>query len=469
MNVALINIKQKLPIVDDVKKGVRLDNSIVIPTDIAYCASVLREEGFAPFIVDANTERLSDEQVIERLKEKNPKMIVINSTMIDRWLCPFLNIDAPVRTSLALKKSFPESKIVIIGPHGTYTPEWVLKKGNGNIDFVIINEPEETLRELSHAIEKNKKINGIKGLAFKEKEKTIITLPRSRIINLDSLPMPAYDLLPMGKFKGGVIVSSRGCPFQCTFCTQGVQKGAWLFRTPKNVVDEIQVLVEKYGFKHIYFQDLEFTVHNKRVIEICDEIIKRKLKFKWRCSGRFTDIREKEFLSKMKEAGCYAINLGLESGSKKILELCNKKISLDDVPQVAEWCKETGIHLDNYLICALPGETKETLKESIAFMAKHNLGMGGGNLPIPYPGTALYEMAKKQGLDVSWENLGNIAGTVGTDILKELPPEELYKFITITHFKEKYSKLFYINPVFWIEQSGFLKDAFKRKLGFYSK
>jgi radical SAM superfamily enzyme YgiQ (UPF0313 family) len=248
-----------------------------------------------------------------------------------------------------------------------------------------------------------------------------------------------------------------------------VQEGAWFSRSPKNVVDEIEILVNKYGFRHLYFQDLEFTVNNQRVIEICDEIIARGLKFKWRCSGRFTDFRQKGLLAKMHEAGMYAINLGLESGSKTIIENCNKKLELDIVPLVAKWCKELGIVLDTYLICGLPGETRETLRESIAFMAKHDLGMGGGSLAIPYPGTALYLQAKQEGFDVSWENIGKIAGKVGTKLLDEMDEEQLYRFITITYFREKYSGLFFVNPLFWVEQRDFLFNALKKMAGFYAK
>ena len=462
IEIVFINTKQKMPLVDNIKRGVRINNCIVPPLELAYCASLLKEHGINSRIIDANTERFSNEEIITKLETYSPKLIVINSTMIDRWLCPYLNIDAPLSLSESIKKNFPYSKIAIIGPHGTNTPNWVLRKAKGNIDIVVKGEPEITVTELSEAIIKGNSINEIPGLAFYKEGKFFFSGERERMSKLDELPFPYYDKLPMHKFESGLIVSSRGCPHRCTFCTRGLQEGIYRWRSAKNVVDEMELLEKKYNMKRIYFQDLEFTVNKNRTLEICKEIKERGLSIKWGCSGRFDDIKEKSILEELKSANMTLINFGLESGSETMIKNCNKKLELNHVVVVSKWCKEIGIKMNTYLICAMPGETKETLDESIRFIAKHDLGMGGGNLPIPYPGTELHAQAIREGFNVDWNNLGNIAGKIGTDILKEITEEELYKFITITYFKEKYSKFFYLNPVFWIQQKGFILDYFKK-------
>lgn len=174
------------------------------------------------------------------------------------------------------------------------------------------------------------------------------------------------------------------------------------------------MLYKKYEVKHFGFCDWEFTLQKERVLEICKEMINRKLKMTWTCNARFTDIDE-ELLKEMSKAGCIEIKFGFESGSKEIIRISKKGINLDKVPEIIKLCKKYKIKPFLYGIIAMPGETMKTLKESISYSAKHGTGKGGGKIVIPYPGTELHAMAEKEfGKTITWDDLPKIAGHVGT-------------------------------------------------------
>ncbi len=448
MKILFINVKRPLGPVDKIKKGVVLNNSIFAPLDLAYPAALLRDNGFEVSIIDANTKRLSDEEVLNKTVEFNPKIIVLNTTQMDRWQCAFLTIDSTVLIAEKLKKVV-DSKILIIGPHNSVTPEWTLSKSKA-FDYAICGEPDFTILEMAKRIKARKDTNTVAGIAYIDKGRVIVTPPRSPVENLDLLPMPAYDLLPMNLYPYALLFSSRGCPFKCVFCLQTMFTPFARVHSIKRVIDEMELLEKKYGFSRCYFQDQEFMIDNKRVYEICAQIKKRKLNIKWACNARFDDVRDENILNEMKSANCELINFGLETASEKVIKAANKNLSLEKVVRVTKMLRKINLNFSTYMIIALPGETKETITESINFLVKHDLGIGGGNLPIPYPGTPLYEQAKKEGLNPTWENIGKLAGKVGTKIISEVGGEEnLYRFVWINYFKARYGEYYYFNPSFW--------------------
>jgi anaerobic magnesium-protoporphyrin IX monomethyl ester cyclase len=447
MNVLFINVKRPLGPVNKVKKGVVLNNSISIPQDLLYPATILQKNKFKVKIIDANTKRLSDGEVVLRAKRFKPKLVIVNTTQMDRWQCPFLTINETIAIAEKITAEI-SAKVVVIGPHGSVTPEWVLEKSNA-FDFVVRDEPEFTLLELAQKINSKKPFATVKGISYKKGTKIVNNKRRELIHDLDKLPMPAYNLLPLKLYPYALTFSSRGCPFKCVFCFQNMYGPTFRANSPKRVVNEMQLL-EKLGFEKIYFQDLEFAIDNKRVFAICEEILKRKLKIKWHCNARFDDMNDEKMLAKMKEANCILINFGLETASKEVMKASNKKLSLDKVESVVTILRKIKLDFATYMLLALPGETKKSIRETVRFMVKNNIGMGGGSLPIPYPGTVLFFKAQQQGLKPTWENIGSLAGKVNTNILHKVGGEKnLYAFVWKTFFEEKYGKTYYLKPAFW--------------------
>ncbi|MCJ7792455.1 MAG: B12-binding domain-containing radical SAM protein [Candidatus Marinimicrobia bacterium] len=419
------------------------------PLDLALAAAVLAKEKLEVKIIDANLERFSHQKVARKVAQEKPKLVVINTASLDRWECPLPTIKEPRRLAAEIKKVFPQALLVVIGPHGTTTPDWLLQQCP-QIDLLVRGEPEFTLQEISQNLpltEKAKK--KILGISYFQQGKIVHQPPRPYLEKLDTLPMPAYHLLPMKKygpmsdhfggdhFEGAthpfsIILTSRGCPGLCLFCYKNMyqDKKSFRFRSPKKVVDEIELLIKKFGVRAIYLQDLSFCIDPKRVLAICQEINQRKLKFTWGCEARFDSVNP-QTLQAMKKAGCAFINFGLESGSEKILFLCQKNIPLKVIEKAVADCRQTQIAVGCFKLTGLPGETRKTFITTLEYMVKNKIFIPYPfplSLPIPYPSTKLHQIAEKQfGQKITWENAPDCAGRVGTDFFKKVTLEEIQR------------------------------------------
>lgn len=228
---------------------------------------------------------------------------------------------------------------------------------------------------------------------------------RGYIEDLDSLPFPARHLLPMDKYKilGRKltvihVISSRGCPFQCTFCSSSALCGKrFRARSVENILDEIEEAAEKYKTRHIEFIDDTFTLNRRRIVEFCEEVKKRGLDISWCCSSRVDTIDE-DLMKKMKEAGCFIIFFGVESASQRTLDLIGKGITVDRAVKAINWAKKAGIEVLASFVIGFPWETRRDMKETIRFAVKLKPDFAEFSVATPYPGTALYEMAEKEGL-----------------------------------------------------------------------
>lgn len=231
------------------------------------------------------------------------------------------------------------------------------------------------------------------------------TKPREVIKNLDTLPFPKHELFfNNSKRYSGCLLTSRGCYFSCSFCCLNPEaKRIVRFRSPKNVVDEIEFMVKKFPqMTEIDILDDSFFVDNKRVIEICDEIIRRNIKIDFVCSGRVKPL-SKEMIKKLEQANFRKVMLGLESGDNSILKSCHKGINQDDVVNAFKLFSKSSINLKTFLIIGLPGENIETIRETSRFVKeiqkiKYVSYANFANLLIVYPGTEVYEIAKSKGM-----------------------------------------------------------------------
>jgi len=266
----------------------------------------------------------------------------------------------------------------------------------------VRKEGEITLLELMQNLEAGKNFSDVLGITYRKDGKIVKNADRPYIEDLDSLPFPAHHLWPLARLRkcGKVIfpvMTSRGCTFWCEFCTAVRMFGRrYRTRSPKSVVDELEFLQKNYGAEQFTFYDDTFTVNQTRTAEICDEIIARKLKIEWDCETR-VDMVTKELLQKMKDAGCFAVWYGLESGSQRLLDAMGKGISLTQVMRAFKWTKEVGLMAVVGAILGLPNETKETVWETIKFVERLNPDDVGYYIATPYPGTPMYDSVKEKG------------------------------------------------------------------------
>lgn len=350
-------------------------------------------------VLDAQVENLNyDDNFKKRTKEVNPDIVGI-TTMT------FTLIDV-VKTIKVIKEVEKDlnKKITIIlgGPHPTIFPEETISLSY--VDYVIVGEGEIPFLKLVEALSKNRldELQHIQGLVYQENGKIFNNGMGEFIEKLDELPFPDRTLLPVKKYNsilgGGRIVTtmltSRGCPFQCAFCDRPHLGKKFRARSAQNVVDEMEECLQ-LGIEEILVYDDTFTVDPERVVDICQEIIKRNLKFVWDIRARVDTVNE-EMLKLLKQAGCQRIHFGVEAGTEKILKILNKGITLSQAEKAFVLCKKLGIETLGYFMIGSPQETREDVYETMKFARKINPDYVHITILTPYPGTRLYKSALEE-------------------------------------------------------------------------
>lgn len=293
-----------------------------------------------------------------------------------------------------LKQQNPSTKFILFGHYPTLFPEQVLK--NTRVDFVLIGEPDVNCVELIRALALNESLDKLKGLAFLSEKGELYKDVQERIGDPSSLPRPAYDLLKFNLYSEpfmpkpfALIQTARGCPFQCNFCVKsfGTKLG---LRNAVDILDEIEYLVNQHGVKSIRFIDDTFTAVPTRVAEICSGILNRKLDVSWTCLSRL-DTLNKEMLDLMKASGCVRLNVGVESGSPRMLDIYNKQLDLDQGKEMLLYCSSIGLETLGFFMVGHPDETEEELQMSIDFAKSSKLNFVVVGELIPYAGTKLFD------------------------------------------------------------------------------
>ncbi len=395
------------------------------PLGIAYVAAVL-EKQHKVSIIDSPTEGWRNLEPIDETRYRqglNNKEI---ADRIRRWSPDLVGISIPfsgwskaaLEVASVVKGVDKEITIIADGLHPTARPEDCLS--NPNIDFVVRGESEYTMHELIGALEKGttQELEKIKGIGFIKNGKNVITSPRPEIRDLDSLPFPARHLLPMEEYfvavkenpiRGvirkpwAIMITSRGCPHNCIFCSEHIIMGRnWRKRSPENVVDEIEQLVQDYSIRQIDFYDNNMTLNKKRVENICDLMMKRKLDIEWYVpTGVRADTLDEQLLMKMSASGCKGLRIAPESGVQRVVnDIIKKNLDLKDVEKAIVLAKKVGIKIGIFFIFGLIGETIEDMKETIRFAYKlRQLGADTFHFSVAMPlyGTELYEQAKQGG------------------------------------------------------------------------
>ena len=366
------------------------------PIGICYLAGFLEQHDFNVEILDAEVLNYSLEQTLKHISESNPNIICIS----------IITTTYPNSITLAkkIKERFPAIIIIVGGPHITAVPKQSIE--NECFDVGVVGEGEQTLLEIveEHPDNNWSKIDGV---IYRDNGKIVMTNPRSLMKDLNVLPFLPYHLLPDIRLytmqlhstratPSASIMGSRGCPFQCIYCDKSVFGTKYRTRTPKNIVNEMEHIANNFGAKEIMFHDDNITLDRQHIISICENIIKKNLKVYWACNAR-VDSLDKELLYKMKKARCWMIAVGIESGNQKILDIANKKITLNNVRKTVTLINRIGIKVRGYFMLGLPGETKETIEDTINFALSIPLNTAEFTICTPFPNTYLYNHVSEYG------------------------------------------------------------------------
>ena len=365
-----------------------------IPLGLAYLGAVAEKEGHDITVIDCQAEKLTYEAFRERIRRTPSDVVGVTATT--------LLYKSAMKLIYIAKQEHPQAITMLGGSHGTFWDTNALNE-YPSLDIVVRKEGEITFIELLNKLQAEASLKNVLGITFRSKQDKIVrTEDRPFLKDLDSLPFPAHNLLPLDALKrmGKVLfplITSRGCVFWCDFCSTVRMFGrGYRWRSPKNVVDEMQMIHDNYGTNQFTFYDDAFTVNRERAIKICKELHARKLDLIWDCGTR-VDMVDRELLKTMHDAGCIAVWLGVESGSEVILDAMNKGIKLEQTRQAYKTAHEVGLMTIANVVIGFPGETEQTAKATINFVKELNPDDVGFYVATPYPGTPMYEQVKKNG------------------------------------------------------------------------
>jgi len=400
------------------------------PLGLAMIAAVLEEGGYQVKILDLHALGFSEESLSETISQEKPDVVGITS------FTPTIN--AAIRVAEKVKQSDHNITVVLGGPHGTMLPEETLHNSS-EIDIVVRGEGEQTMLELVRVLEEHSKngLEEISGITYRESSNTRSNPSKLPILNLDTLPFPAFHLLPLGKYHlhppfgrrspAMPIITSRGCPYRCAFCSKSIFGKKHRGNGPDYVINEVRLLKEKFGVKEIKFYDDVFTLDKKRVVSICTQLKEQGIDVPWTCETRVNLVNE-ELLRIMKDSGCYMIAYGVESGNQEILNSLKKDITLEQAIQAFKLTKEAGIETVAYFMIGSPGETLDTIKDTIEFAKKLDPDFAQFSITTPYPGTELYDWFAKE---------GHLSGEWDKYVYADLEPSNYPAFETKTLSREE--------------------------------
>ena len=368
----------------------------LLPTGLCSLHAVLREAGFDAIL--ANFSGWSRDRINRQVTELKPDVVGIS-----QWTH---NRHASFELARVVRAVAPKSFIVFGGAHATFSYLDLLFI-DSPVDCIVLGEGEETLLEVVRRLEQGKGLFDVPGIALLSDGEVVVTAARTLLKSLDVLPIAvSYLEHSVGvdtQLQAEFIITTRGCPSACYFCSS---PKFWSrkarFRSPGNIVHEIECIRDRYGLIYFSIRDDTFTVDRARTLEFCRTLIDRHIRIVWNCQSRVTTLDE-ELLVWMKRAGCECIQLGVESGSQRVLKQLNKSITTDQVEAAAALIRKVGINLSIYLITDIPGETEEDIRQSISLVRKIRPDDGYVSPLAYFPGTRLFDDAVD-------------AGTVGRDV-----------------------------------------------------
>jgi radical SAM superfamily enzyme YgiQ (UPF0313 family) len=381
---------------------------------ILFLAAVTRQGGYQTGLADAAALDLPSDELLSRVSAASPDVLGLSATTF--------SIYHAAAFARRVKEQFPDIKVIIGGPHVSAAPLETMERFT-EFDVAVIGEGENTIIELLTALDAGSPLDQIQGIVVRQGEKILSTGRRAFITDLDQLPYPAWDLLegfpdryPPATFKvkklpAASLVTSRGCPNRCIFCDRSVFGSNCHAFSTEYVVGMIRHLTTQYGVREFSFEDDTFITFKKRLHAICQEIISLGLDISWTCLGRVNSI-DPESLALMKRAGCWQISFGIESGNQEILTTIHKNVTLEQIRKALHLCRKAGILSKGFFIVGHPGETRETLAQTLDFALDLPLDDISATMLTPFPGTEIYDRAAEFGeFDRDWARM-NLLNTV---------------------------------------------------------
>jgi radical SAM superfamily enzyme YgiQ (UPF0313 family) len=382
--------------------------SVAPPTGLCYIAAVLRKEGYEVSIVDGCAERLSVEGIVNRVVADAPDIIGVT--------CKSLFMPNVTKLCPLLKEALPKVPIIAGGSHVTALPEETLRN-IPSIDVIVLGEGERTFSFLTSALMSGHPLECIEGLCIRRAGAPCVTPPRTRIERLDELPYPAFDLLPdlathywpaltsTKRLPAFSLMTSRGCEYRCTFCDRSVFGNHVTYHGAEYILSMIQMLRRLGDTRYIYFEDDNFLL-NPELDTLLSKLREFRLPIEFSCQSRIDSVDD-ELLRTLRASGCRQIFYGVESGSKRLLRAMKKGIRVDDVPEVVAKTRGAGIESMALLILGYPGETVESLEETLALLKSCRFDDVGLFYFAPLPGSEVYKEATAQGaFNGRWDQIG---------------------------------------------------------------
>ncbi len=381
------------------------DNSIFRfpPLGLGYIAAQLESRGVEVELVDCTFQK--PQQAIERVVHAQPQVV--------GFYCMFSMKKTAIELAQILRAQLPKETLFVVGgPLPSWAPDGFL----GVFDVVAVGEGEQTMTELVECYTQKKAFSNVRGLVYRNGNETIRTEPRPFIGDLDSLAFPtrehfdndAYKKYYQKSFRYTTtsMISSRGCPFSCDFCSRPIYGADMRTRSVGNIVDEVEVIAG-LGYDRVWFADDCFTLYNKHLLAVCAEMVRRGVDVGWECLSR-VDTMDAEVAAAMKRSGCIRVFFGIESGNDSVLGIMNKRITTMQAQRAVEIAKAAGLKVGAFFIVGYPGESDKTVLDTIRFASKLPLDYLSFTLPYPIPGTPLYERVKGDGVSIEdWEEPKN--------------------------------------------------------------
>ncbi|MBI4667797.1 MAG: radical SAM protein [Elusimicrobia bacterium] len=432
------------------------DESIgfIPPLSLMHVAAILEKEGVEVQLLDMDAERLGYAQALEKIRSFSPDLLGFTLTTYSfhpvlRWI----------------KKFKQDSGLPIIagGAHAALYPQEIMS--HPEIDFLIIGEAEIPLPEFVRAFRKDRNYDAIKSMGYRKNGQVMIDQTRQFVKDIDSLPSPARHLVKNELYANiltrkknfTAMLSARGCPYRCAFCDQ--KTPPYRMRSAKNFVDEIKNNYEKFGVREFDVYDSTFTANRKRVVEICEMIKKERLDVGWTVRSRVDSVNE-NVLDALKSAGCHTIMYGVESSDPEILKRMHKDISPQRVREVISYTKKIGIDTLGFFMLGFPGETRQTVENTIQFSLDLPLDYVQFTVLVPFPDTEIYEYYRTNGLGDYWSQYTidpqkeRKIDLIGTEISRE----DVANYVSLAYRK------FYFRPRIIWKRAGKLRSLseFKR-------
>ncbi len=367
------------------------------PLGICYLASVLLEKGHKVKLIDMRLKNYGYEKLERLIKKFKPKVAGVSATSFD--------YPGAQQVLQFVKKISPKTITVLGGMHASLVGNELIK--SLEVDVIVKGEGEKSFPKLINCLEKERSLSYCEGVIYKNKNGEIIDKRNQAkiIFDLDKIPFPRFDLLPLEEYRAAgflelPIITSRGCPYNCIFCASWHVHGrTYRGRSGKNVVDEIEQNIKKYRTKNFTVVDDNFNFDKKRVKEICKEIIRRKLDISWQCAqGIRADRADEEVFQLMKKAGCRLVALGIESTSPKVLKAIRKGETIGTIKKALKAAKRAGLIVKAFFIVGAPKDNEETVKKSVEFFQKSpDIDIPRISNMVVYPYTDLWDWVEKKG------------------------------------------------------------------------